>query len=359
MVDEINMTRAACVVAIICGLLLLVIGVGIVAYFIAYRHHINKVLAADAFGMAGKTRRMPSVASTVLTLCAIAAVLFAVFMMVTVISLGNRLDELNSTINDRMSSLQNSMLSVYDYVDDTIKKQNSLVTSAEFEIGEYDEATHRAKVRFIVVPKSTSGDAKLAVTAGGETVALSHAGGGRYEGFMMADIFTDYDDCVLMISDSAGIRTEALDIIIGGLFYEFLPSVVSKPEFSGDTDGPRRAIMHITATDAARDAGHKLVSMRLITEADGKKTDERDITSILSKPDKSDIMSVDIPSDAETFTAYVYATDSAGYTYEFIALECSREGLADDEIWAVHNYDVEVVVTIKDKNGKVLRSAKQ
>ncbi len=358
MVDEINMTRAVCVVTIVCGLLLLVIGVGIVAYFIAYRRHINKVLAADASGTAGKTRRMPSIVSTVLTLCATAAIFFAVFMMVSVISLGNRIDELSSTLNNRISDLQNSMSSVYDYVDDTIKKQNSLVTSADFEIDEYDEATHRAKVRFIVVPKSTFGEAKLTVTVGGETVALSHAGGGRYEGVMMADIFNDYNDCVLMISDSAGTRTEALDIIIYRLFYEFLPSVVSKPEISSDTDGPRQAIMHITALDAERDAGHKFVSMRLITEADGKRADERDITSILSKPDKSEIVSVDIPSDAETFLAYVYATDSFGYTYEFIVLECSREGIADDEIWAVHEYLCEAI-TIKDINGKVLRSIKQ
>ncbi len=346
-----NSISISIISAIAAALVLLAAGVGIAVYFATYKRHINKALSSDG-QTAGRVHRMPTVGSFALTLCGVAVIILMGFMLYTVISIGKRLD----VLNDRMDSLSARLSSVYEYTNEAIKEQNTLLSYSGWEIGTYDGENHRAEIKFTVVPKSTSKEAELSISTGGETIPLSHVGGGRYEGTMDVDMFAYYDGFMLMISDDSGVRTEPLDFVIWKLWQKFFPSLYVKPELSEGGDGQNGAVLHISMIDAEHDTGHELVSLRLVTEVDGKKTDERDLTEYLPtlKSGKTYSADIDVVSGAGKVTVTLLATDGDGYTYEYFALEADDFGVI-----GVPAYDSDGVVLTKlrDETGKVIYSA--
>lgn len=300
-------------IAMIAAGVLLLAGIGLAVYFFTYKRHINKSLSNGGHGTGGGLR-MPSLRTVAVVICVLAVTVYSVL---TVASLGDRIDELNG----RLNNLYNQLSLMSNHIDEVDKKANSIVTSATYELGECDMKTHRAEVKFIVVPKSTTGEATLSVNVGGETVALTNTGGGRYEGTFSADIFADYGEVILSVDDGNGMRTEPLDIGIYRLFYAYMPTLGI--ELEGKSPGPG-AVLHITTSDAKM--GGRLVSAKLVKKTDGENAGEEDITSLIREPGKISDVEVDVPKDAgkySVYSVYVYAEDSAGYTYEYLAFKYS------------------------------------
>ena len=304
-------------IALILPTIVIAVIIGIVIYFILYRRHINKTLAGRADDGAAvwsqPHHRMPSMGTAALWLCAAAVIINAVVTTVSLSKLYDRVTEISDKVNNLSVYLP---LEIYSYVDDKLAEQNSLVTSAEYVTVGFDPETNRATLMFTVVPKETEANAELSLSVGGETVVLFATDGGMYSGTLEADIFREYGDVILMISDGAGQRTQILDrMYMYRLWDMFIPWVEANGGAVQGTKGKVTGNIIIAFHDPVYDSGHTLTSARMITEIDGVIADDRDVSDLIGAGGVSELP-IDIDLDfGSSVSVYAVASDNMGYTY--------------------------------------------
>lgn len=338
--------------------LILTAAAGVLVYFFAYRRHINNTLVHNCDeaspARTKPARRMPSVGTVMLVICAVVLGGFMIYVTAELSDLKEQVSDINERINNMSWNIPNQM---QNYVDQALREQNSLVTSAYYELGALDTATNRAEIKFTVVPKNTSADAALSLSVGGETTELEHKGGGIYEGKMMIDVFRAYDEAILMISDSAGQRTQVIYELAPDLLWQsYLPSIlgaVTQYYENSSTDRCKAGIT-VVVYDPEYDGGHKFTSVRLIAEVDGVPVYEKEVLPMLSAPNNSAevLMDAERPSYGNwTMSVYILATDNVGYTYKSVIESYS---FVDGGDWGMGTVTPDEMLSITDKNGNIL-----
>ena len=283
-----------------------------------------------------------------------------IFCLAKISDLSNEISNLRNTIanyQNQMNYLRNDINTIYDNVDEKLKKEASLLSSVDYSLGELNTETHTVPVTLKVVPKNLTDDMQLSVKVGSETVALER-NGNEFSATISVNMFIDYDDYpMLNIVSGETTKTEKLeDVDVSRLFTRYLPYVYAHLESSDSLKNGKLAIdgnLMFDEKPVAMDSNVTITKIELITVKNEQEIDRTDITSNITN--QSYHVPVNLSYDAkygDKFCIYVLAKDSLGYTHKSLAFFWND--LDENTHHAITAIDGSV--QIYDKNGNLLIS---
>ncbi len=285
------------------------------------------------------------------------AVVFAGSLCI-IFKLSNEIDALkasNSNLAIEMQTLRNEINSIYDNVDQQLKKQASLLSGIDFSIGNFSEDRKTVALSLKVVPKSISDDMQVSITVDGKTAPLERSGN-AFSGTIDVGLFVDYNQWPLLSIQSAeGTKTEYLEEIdISYLFMRYSPSL-----YAGISSGSRvsggtwRVDFDLSIVSKPEyGAPVSFTSFTLVEEVDGEEISRQDITDEVRKSGESENMhytkEFKVPHGDE-LKVYVIGEDSLGYLHKTLAYYgwLASEGASSEE--AIFGGEM-----IYDKEGNLL-----
>ncbi len=271
-------------------------------------------------------------------------------------NLNEEFDRKSRNISNEISSLRGEIDSIYANVDNSLKKQASLLSGSEYTIGEFDAEKQTMSVTFSVIPKSVTDTMRVYIDAGGEKTELTK-NGEEYTGVKDVGLFVQYDEWpVLTIVDGEKTQTEILeDVHISRLYERVLPQLCA--DMTGTShfdDGLVRVEAGFSVENIEKnDSDVKFESFTYIREKNGAVEEKKDITDEVIKADgsyHSRFVQTFEAAVGDEIELYVIAKDSLGYIHKCRVSYWYRE--SDDE------EDTPVISTgselIYDKNGVLL-----
>ena len=250
-----------------------------------------------------------------------------IFCLSKINDLSNEISGLRNTISNyqnQVRALSYEINSIYDNVDDLLKKEASLLSSVDYSLGELNTETHTVPVTLKVIPKNLTDNMQLSVKVGSETVALER-NGNEFSAIVAVNMFIDYDDYpMLSITSDETTKTEKLENVdVSRLFTRYLPYVYAHLESSDILKNGKLAIDGILVFDekpVAVDSNVTITQIELITVKNEQEIDRKDITSNITN--QSYHAPVNLSYDAkygDKFCIYVLAKDSLGYTHKTLS----------------------------------------
>lgn len=283
-----------------------------------------------------------------------------IFCLVKISDLTNEISNLHSTIanyQNQINYLRNDINSIYDNVDEKLKKEASLLSSIDYTLGELNTQTHTVPVTIKVVPKTLIDDMQLSVKVGGETVTLER-NGNEFSAILPVNMFIDYDEYpMLNIMSEGTTKTEKLeDVDISRLFTRYLPYVYAHFECSDSFKNGKLSIdgnLMFDEKPVSSDSNVTITKIEIVTVKNEQEIDRKNITSSIT--DQSFHIPVDVSYDAkygDKFCVYVVAEDSLGYIHKSLAFFWNDI----DEHTHSAITAIDGGVRIYDKNGNLLIS---
>ena len=257
---------------------------------------------------------------------AVAMIGLLVFILYQIAVLKDDIDNLkyrNSTLSAQVQTLRDEIHSVYDNVDDKLKKQASLVAGVDFQIGDISDDMKSVELALKVVPKLVSDDMEVAVSVDGKTVPLTR-NGSEFTGSVAVGLFVDYNQWPLLSIKSAdGTKTEYLDSVdVSYLFARHLPSLYADMSASSTRKNGKLQVdagFSIESKPASNNTPITFVSFTLIEEINGEEVSRSDITEEVRKSGNSYntryVKSFEMSQEDE-LKIYVIAEDNLGYIHK-------------------------------------------
>ena len=241
-------------------------------------------------------------------------------------NLRNQIDYLESHVN----TIGNAIDSIYSNIDERLKQEASLISSIEYEVGEINITTHKAEVKFKVVPKNITDEMLISINIGEESAEFSREGN-EFTTTLKCGMFLDNGSKPIISIDTAtGIQTEQLeDVDLGSLYREYLPYV--KADMWGSTTETNTSLtidgnVSVTYKPSSSEENITLMKIELVTELDGKEIDRKDISSKMEKYDcELPIKETYKMKDGKNLVMYVEAVDTAGFIYRTSEYSWSHE----------------------------------
>ena len=260
---------------------------------------------------------------------AVAMIGLLVFILYQIAVLKDDIDNLkyrNSTLSAQVQTLRDEIHSVYDNVDDKLKKQASLVAGVDFQIGDISDDMKSVELALKVVPKLVSDDMEVTVSVDGKTVPLTR-NGSEFTGSVAVGLFVDYNQWPLLSIKSAdGTKTEYLDSVdVSYLFARHLPSLYADMSASSTLKNGKLQVdagFSIESKPASNNSPITFVSFTLIEEINGEEVSRSDITEEVRKSGNSYntryVKSFEMSQEDE-LKIYVIAEDNLGYIHKTLA----------------------------------------
>ena len=305
-------------------------------------------------------------------LLAIGLVIALIVCFAKIEDLRTRINQLDNIHSNEVSSLRNQISSIYNNVDEQMKKQGSLFTNVKREFGEFNSETMKADIKISVVPKTIVDNMKVNVSLCGANAEMTKDENGEYSAIVPIGIFEmeDYFP-IITISANGETKTEYLeDQSVHGIFSNYLPTMLGgtiKTSQATLADGKLtvEGDFFIGYNLGDIDKKAKFEKYTLITEVAGKEIAKKDITDIITKHERVDNIEngkVNIHfketydlSGHNDLTIYVVTEDTFGYLHKKIAFSWNHP---DDEAAPEPAHAIEEALyvgeVILDKNGKVL-----
>ncbi len=237
-------------------------------------------------------------------------------------TLQNELDRLEGKLlylSDDIASTNRTVGSIYENVEDILKKEASLVTSIDYTI---DGMTSDglARVVFKVIPKEITDTVSLSVELDGQSAEFTRDGN-SFTASLGIDLFKKYGEYpTLIISDGAMKRTELLDgVDVTYLYNKFLPFV--NAHLVGGVDHKQKtARLQGTLQLSVKPAGDDVtcVSAELVTLINGEEISRFDVSEIIEKGEL-ELNQKYTASRGDKLELYVDVTDSLGYVHRDLA----------------------------------------
>lgn len=279
------------------------------------------------------------------------------FCLIKLIQLTNEISNLRNQINYLQadcSDVQNQIGSIYNNVDELLKKEASLVSFVDYTVGEVDFTTHSAEVLLKVVPKDITDDMQLSVKLGDETTDFKRTEN-QFLASLNVGLFLTYGSHPMInIKTDNEIKTELLDSVdFDSLYRRYLPYMSAG--FGGSDTYSNGNIkingnVSVSCENIKPDCDISIAKLELITERNGKVIERKDITSKLK--DGYCEFSIEeeykVKSDDE-LVMYVEAEDTAGYIHK----SQKYFWFGDDEVQG-HGVTEYISGGIFDKEGKLL-----
>ena len=306
-------------------------------------------------------------------LLAIGLIIALVVCFVKIEDLRTRINQLDNTHSSDVARLQTQISSIYNNVDEQMKKQGSLFTNVKREFGAINTETLKADVKISVVPKTIIDNMKVNVSLCGTTVEMTKNANGEYSAIVPVGIFEIEDYFPLVtITANGETKTEYLEEqSVHGIFSNYLPTMIGgdiKTHQTTLADGKLTVdgdfFIGYNLGDIDKKA--KFEKYTLITEVAGKEIAKKDITDIIAKHERVDNIEhgeIDFKfketynlNGKDNLTIYIVAEDTLGYLHKKIAYSWHHpdaNGAAPEPAHAIEEA-LYVGEVITDKNGKVL-----
>lgn len=306
-------------------------------------------------------------------LLAVGLVVVLIVCFVEIGELRTRINQLDNIHSNEVSSLRNQISSIYNNVDEQMKKQGSLFTNVKREFGEFNAETMKADIKISVMPKTSIDNMKVNVSLCGTTAEMTKNANGEYSAVVPVGIFEIEDYFPLVtISANGETKTEYLeDQSVHGIFSNYLPTMLGgtiKTSRASLTDGKLTVdgdfFIGYNLGDVDKRA--KFEKYTLVTEVAGKEIAKKDITDIITKHERVDNIEngkVNIHfketydlSGHNDLTIYVVTEDTFGYLHKKIAFSWHHPDIDEPVPEPAHAIEEAMYVgeVILDKNGKVL-----
>ena len=303
----------------------------------------------------------------------IGLIIALVVCFVKIEDLRTRVNQLDNIHSNEVSNLRNQISSIYNNVDEQMKKQGSLFTNVKREFGEFNAETMKADIKISVVPKTIVDNMKVNVSLCGATAEMTKDANGEYSAIIPVGIFEIEDYFPLVtISANGETKTEYLeDQSVHGIFSNYLPTMhggTIKTSRASLADGKLTVdgdfFVGYNLGDV--DKKGKFEKYTLITEVAGKEIAREDITDKIKNHERVDNIEngeVDFRfnetyslSGHNDLTIYVEAEDTYGYLHKKIAFSWHHPDIDEAAPEPAHAIEEAMYVgeVILDKNGKVL-----
>lgn len=284
-----------------------------------------------------------------------------VFSLVKINSLVYEINSLRSSYANTVSQLQSQIANISSNIEDSLRKQASLIEAFSYEYGAVDYETHTVPVTVTVIPKTVTAETAVSLSLGDENVPLARVSDAAFRATLAVDLFEGYGDPVLWFCETDRIQTEAAEeLYLSELWREFLPGFYV--DFSESLRYTKRSetlsvdgyvIWH--SYDKG-DGGASLERFRLIVKKNGEVLSDEDVTStVKGESSWADAMLSEIPfreeykaSEGDVFAIYAVAEDEYGYRHECLLEEIRIE---DGEAAAAGDVDGRIIY---DREGAVL-----
>ena len=121
------------------------------------------------------------------------------------------LQNMKSNMGYQISSLQTNLNNSYSYIEETLAKEASIVSKAEWEFGKFDIKARTVEVEAYVIPKEyIPNETQAFFLCNGEEVAAEYSDG-KYEVTMNVPLFEDVSIPSVLFKENGTIRAESLD----------------------------------------------------------------------------------------------------------------------------------------------------
>lgn len=240
--------------------------------------------------------------------------------------LKGEVQSLKSQTQSQYSDLSYQISSMYGNVDALLKEQGSLLTGAEYAMGELDPESMTCGVEFTIVPKELTDDMTLTVLFGDASVELTREGD-RFRGTLELGLFLPEEgNPMVSISSGGTTRTEVLeDVWLDELWHRALPHVNTRFNYSSIKTEDTLTVsgdLSIYFDPIVVSTGASFESFQLVTLIDGEETLREDISAevLALKELGSGAYSMDFNRTYETaegkqIEVYLSARDSLGYEH--------------------------------------------
>lgn len=291
----------------------------------------------------------------IITCIVVGLLVFSLFEIASLKNEINNLKSVNSRFSQEINQLNNNINSIYNNVDEKMKKQASLLSGVDYSIGKINDDNETVPVSIKIVPKALQDDMNISVKIGDKTTKLIRKGN-EFTTTINVGLFIGYDEYPLLtIKSSEGIQTEYLeDVDLSYQFQKYFPTLEARIPTASHRNGENLYIgttIDIDASNFGVNADVTFTKFTLVEELNGEEIGREDITDKIIEAEghyKEKYEKSFEVSDGYDLKIYIIAENSLGYTHEVLAgcwmedtMESMKEVLLDNEI-------------IYDKDGNVL-----
>lgn len=262
----------------------------------------------------------------------------------------------NSQSNDA-HRLEQQISSIYDNVDEQLKKQASLFSGVKHEFGEFDADAKMVNVKISVVPKTITANMVVNISAGDKTVKMEKAENGEYQAYVSVGLFDEYDTFPLLTIVSNGeTKTEYIENIgLSYLWPNYLPTMemgeilsdyatyIEEPS-AADNTLTVKGNLELSYSRAEKYPDAVFEKIYVTAEKDGAEIARKDVTDAIGLSEDGRVGSFSVPfreiyqvGESDSLTLYIVAEDSLGYIHKKTAYDWTRsdeEGPRREPVYA-------------------------
>lgn len=136
----------------------------------------------------------------------------------------NEIQNLRMDTSNRLGSITSELHNSYSYIEETLEREASIVSKAEWEFGAMDVKNGTIELKAYVIPKEYQLDVTKAFFLCGDEEMAAEFADGKYEMKMTVSLFEDIHIPAVIFKEDGAVRTEKLDWVFNPR-QEFLPIV--------------------------------------------------------------------------------------------------------------------------------------
>ena len=121
------------------------------------------------------------------------------------------LQNLRSNTGNQISNILTNLNNSYSYIEETLAKEASIVSKAEWEFGNIDIKASTVEVKAYVIPKEYQPDVTQAFFLCGDEEVAAEYSDGKYEVTMNVPLFEDINISSVLFKENGIVRAESLD----------------------------------------------------------------------------------------------------------------------------------------------------
>lgn len=247
-------------------------------------------------------------------LSVIVVVIFMFSAMSGISGIREDIEEHETYMQNRIASLEWKI----DELESKLKKQDSMISDFEYNLGKVDSTEHTVETTFSCIPKSSAYDTTVSLTLGDKSIMLENEGNGIYETVQKLSIFKYYGEISVSVTTNGITTTENLgDYIVDTPFcFSLLPHLIdiNALEHSyGDKSFTTEGTYYIGLIEEFSD-------VKMIFSVNDKVVDSIQINIAETRIDKE----IAIES-GDKVDVYVEGTDKYGYIHRFHSISQSSE----------------------------------
>lgn len=191
-------------------LILSVLALSVSGYFICYKIMINRRMKQQE---SGAHVPMASTESVMKVVAVIGVVVIYCSLNSKIMNLQSELQNTTNRLHDEIRELRYEL----EEMQQTAKKEASVVNAVFYEFGEIDTKEHTVAMNFRVVPNQYSAETEMSLNYRGKTIPFTNNGDGSFTGSAVFPMFEKvYEEGLFCITEGGVTKTERWEDTVRG-----------------------------------------------------------------------------------------------------------------------------------------------